>query len=221
LSAAHTTSHWGLLCGSESAHSMCPETGWTPVQNVHVSLDQVLMFCFLIDDIRILLIYLANSMVQGLPWKALVTQMVRKFAAFKESKGSILHLQKPTIGLHVSKFNLITYFQRLIVILSTHINLGVSSGFFPSSVLTKILYALPIFPSMLDVLHISFSWFNQPNNITWMSACSEVPHNAFFSILLLLPLSKVQIFSAHCSQTYLINVFPSEWETKYHIIQNK
>ena len=72
------------------------------------------------------------------------SQLVRKFLHFMEPKGSIPHLQVPTICPYPKPDQSspcpTSHFLKIILILYFHLCLGLPSGLFPSSFLTKTLY---------------------------------------------------------------------------------
>jgi hypothetical protein len=103
-----------------------------------------------------------------------------------------------------------------ILILSTHLHLGLSSGFFSSGFPNNVLHAL-ISPFVLHALPISSS-------LTWSfylylekSTSYEAPHYAVLSNLLSLHFYSIQIrSSASFSQTPLVCVPPLMSETKFY-----
>jgi hypothetical protein len=71
---------------------------------------------------------------------------------------SVLSLMNP---IHTPK----DYFLRSILILSSHLHLGISSSFFPSGFPTQVLYEFLIYPMRVTSLTHLIPWFNHPNNI--------------------------------------------------------
>jgi hypothetical protein len=105
---------------------------------------------------------------------------------------------------------------RSTLILPSHLRLGRSSGLFPSTYHIKTLYALLFSPCVLHEPHISCSFTRTFLVSLAKSTIYEAPHYAVFSNLLLLHLSSVQIFfSAPCSQTPSVNVFPTQKKLKF------
>jgi hypothetical protein len=106
---------------------------------------------------------------------------------------------------HINPIHTIPSYLRSILILSTHLRLGLPSGLFPFGFPTNIL-CIPILPHSWYMPSPSHpSWIDH-SSYTW-STSYEAPHYAAFSNLLLLHPSLVQIFSSTSrSQTPSINV---------------
>jgi hypothetical protein len=103
------------------------------------------------------------------------------------------------------------YFIRSILILSSHLPLGLPTGLFSSGFLIKILYACLITPIRATCpAHLFFLNLVKSTNY-------GAPHYAIFSSLLTLHPSCVQIFSsAPCSKTSSVCVLPLMYESKLH-----
>ena len=69
---------------------------------------------------------------------------------------------------------------RSILILTSHIHLGLPSGLFPSYLPTKMMYAIPLFP-ICATWPAHFILLNHPNNIWWGSTDDKTPCYVVFS----------------------------------------
>jgi hypothetical protein len=107
---------------------------------------------------------------------------------------------------------------RSILILSTHLCLGLPNGLVPSGFFHQYPICTPLFPRSC--------YMPCPSHPPWLdhlakSTSYEVLHYAVFSNLISLHLSLVQIFSSTpCSQTPSVSVLPLTWETKFRCPQN-
>jgi hypothetical protein len=72
-----------------------------------------------------------------------------------------VHKSPPPVSIlsQINPIHTIPSYLRSILILSTHLRLGLPSGLFPSGFLTNILYAFLFFPLVLNTLSISSSSF--------------------------------------------------------------
>ena len=112
------------------------------------------------------------------PWsrvllqKLTTSQLVKKFPAFYGTRGSLPHLQVPTTSPysepvpsspsppHPTSW-------RSILILSSHIHLGLPSGLFPSGSPPKLVYTFPVPLMCYMPLPSDSSQFDHLNNIGW------------------------------------------------------
>jgi len=105
---------------------------------------------------------------------------------------------------------------RSILILSSHVRLGFSSGLFIWGFPSKLCMHLSSLPYMLHSPPISFSILS-PEQYCVGSTDHEAPHYVVFSTPLLPRPSQAQISSsAPYSQTPSAYVRPSMWATKFH-----
>jgi hypothetical protein len=106
---------------------------------------------------------------------------------------------------------------RSILMLSTHLSLGLLNGLFLSGFPTNILYELLYSPFVLHALPISFSSTWSFQLCLAKSTRYETPYYAVFSNLRSLNFSSVQIFfSARCPQTPSVYVPPLMSQTKFY-----
>jgi hypothetical protein len=104
---------------------------------------------------------------------------------------------------------------RSILILSTHLRLGLPSDLFPSSFPTNILYAFTFFPFVLHALPSHPPWLDHSNCTLWRVQVTKLLITQFSPNLPSLHLSSIKIFSSvPCSQTPSVYVPPVLWETK-------
>jgi len=124
-------------------------------------------------DVTLITHSLTHSMEQSPSWKA------NQFSA-SEKTSCILWNQKvhcrvykcpPPVPIpsqldpgHASP----SHFLKIMLILSSHLHLGLPTGFFPSGFPTKTLYAPHLSPHTCYIPGPSHSsWFDHPNNIWW------------------------------------------------------
>jgi len=101
-------------------------------------------------------------MQQNLPLEANSHSSSQEILSFMEHEGSLLCSQEPTTGSYPElvepSLNLsILYLPRSILILSSHLCLGLPIGIFPSEFLTKIFMHFSSFPCVLHALSTPFS----------------------------------------------------------------
>jgi hypothetical protein len=87
---------------------------------------------------------------------------------FKEPEGSLPCSQEPSTGPYPEPDRSSSYHSislRSILIMSTHLRLGIPSGLFPSGFPTNIVYVFLLFPFVLHALPISSSLDH--SNYTW------------------------------------------------------
>ena len=149
-------------------------------------------------------------------------QLVKKFPAFHVTRRFITALTSVR-HLSLSRANPIQSIYphptswRFILILSTHLRLGLRSGLFPSGFLTKALYTPSPRPYAPHVQPISLFSILSPAQYWVRSSNHSVPRYAITSIPLFPRPSSVQIFSSTpYSQTPSASFPPSMSATKFH-----
>ena len=165
-------------------------------------------------------------MVQSPSWEATGLQLVKKFPAFHGTQRfitvltSIRHLSLSWVNPIQSTYPHPTSW-RSILILSTHLRLGLPSGLFPSGFPTKTLYAPSPPPYAPHVLPISFFSILSPAQYWVRSTDHLAPSYAVSSIPPLPRPSYIQIFSSTpYSQTPSTSFPPSMSATSFTPIQN-
>ena len=151
-------------------------------------------------------------------------QLVKKFPAFHVTRRFITALTSVR-HLSLSRANPIQSIYphptswRFILILSTHLRLGLRSGLFPSGFLTKALYTPSPRPYAPHVQPISLFSILSPAQYWVRSSNHSVPRYAITSIPLFPRPSSVQIFSSTpYSQTPSASFPPSMSATKFHTL---
>ena len=166
--------------------------------------------------------YLLTSWCRVLLEKLTGLQLVKKFPAFHGTRNFITALtsvrqlslswasQIQSIYPHTTSW-------RSILILSTHLCLGLPSGLFPSGFPTKTLYTHSPHPYAPHAQPISFFSILSPAQYWVRSTDHLVPRYAVSSIPPLPLSSSVQIFSSTpCSQTPSASFPPAMSATKFH-----
>ena len=169
-----------------------------------------------------LLTYLLTPWCRVLLEKVNGLQLVNKFPAFHGTRRfitaltSVRHLSLSwacpiqSIYPHPTSW-------RYILILSTHLRLGLPSGLFPSGYPTEILYTPSPHPYAPHAQPISFSSILSPAQYWVMNTNHLAPRYAISSIPPLPHPSSVQIFSSTpCSQTPSASFPPAISATKFH-----
>ena len=105
---------------------------------------------------------------------------------------------------------------RFMLILSSHLRLGLPGGLFPSNFSTKTLYTTPSPQYFLHAPPISFFSIWSPRQYWVRSTDHEAPHYVFFSTPLLPRPSWAQIISTPYSQTPSAYLPLSVWAIKFH-----
>jgi hypothetical protein len=96
-----------------------------------------------------------------------------------EPEGSLSCSQEPATGPYLVHASL-TIYVRSILILSSHLHLGLPSGFFPSGFPTKILHDFSSLPCVLYPPPLSSSLTWSPSQYLVKSTSYEAPHYAVF-----------------------------------------
>ena len=138
-----------------------------------------------------LLIYFLIPWTLALREKQTGFQLVKKFPAFY---GIWMFITAFTRALHLflSSANSIQSTAphptswRSMLILSSHLRLGVPNGLFPSGFPTKTLYMLLLAPYVLHALPISFFSTSSPEQYWVRSTDHQAPHYVVFSIPMVL-----------------------------------
>ena len=144
---------------------------------------------------------LTNSMEQSPPWRATSPQLVRKFLTLYGSQRFIpafasLHHLSPFWARPIQSMTFKPTSWSFMLILSSHLHLGLPSGLIASGFPTKTLMA----PAVSHTCHMScssHSWLDDLNNILWVQviklhspvALAVVGPNIFLSTLSLNTLS--------------------------------
>ena len=157
-----------------------------------------------------------------LPQKFTSSQLVRKFPAFYGTRrfittfASALHLSLSSSRAFQSTPHRSTSW-RSILILSSHLRLGLPNGHLSSGLLTKTVYHLSCPPYMLHAPSISFFLIWSPEFCLVRGTALKAPRFVVFSTPLSPRRSWTQIsFSAPYSWTPSTYVRPLLWQTKPH-----
>ena len=165
----------------------CNSQNWIqPIKiNVMVSLSSSLIPTYLLT-------YLLTTWSRVLPEKLTGFQLVKKFPAFY---GTLRFITAFTSARHLSlsRTRLIQSIPphptswRSILILSSHLHLGLPSGLFPSGFHTKRLYALLLSLYVLHARPSHSSRLDLSNNIWWTVQISFLHSTVSFQTLLFVP----------------------------------
>ena len=149
-------------------------------------------------------------------------QLVKQFPAFHGTRRfitaltSLRHLSLPW-ARPIQSINTHPTSCRSILILSTHLRLGLPTGLFPSVFPTKTLYTPSPHPYAPHAQPISFFSILSPTQYWVRSTNHLAPRYAISSIPPLPRHSSVQIFSStSCSQTPSSSFPPAMSATKFH-----
>ena len=169
-----------------------------------------------------LLTYLLTPWCRVLLEKLTGLQLVKKFPAFHGTRRfitaltSVRHLSLSWASPIQSRYPHSTSW-RSILILSTHLRLGLPSGLLPSGFPTKTLYTPSPHPYAPYAQPISFFWILSPAQYWVRSTNHLAPRYAVSSIPPLPRPSYVQIISSTpCSQTPSASFPPAISTTKFH-----